>query len=138
MTGYTITQTSHKTGLSAYTLRYYEQIGLIDPVERAANGHRRYSDDDFGRIQLIVKLRDTGMSLEDMLQFVQFYREGDDSGEERYAMLSAHREQVKQQIESLQDTLDYIDQKLSWYASQTVFYEDGAKAEDESTETAGV
>ncbi|MEL6148386.1 MAG: MerR family transcriptional regulator [Chloroflexota bacterium] len=118
MTGYTIAQASHKTGLSAYTLRYYEDIGLLEPVERAANGHRRYSDDDLGRISFLLKLRNTGMSLDDMLQFVQLYREGDESAELRHAMLSEHRKRVQAQMQSLQETLDYIDYKLAMYADQ--------------------
>ena len=41
----TVQQMAAATGLSGDTLRYYEKIGLIDPVERAANGHRRYSQE---------------------------------------------------------------------------------------------
>ncbi|MEM6285091.1 MAG: MerR family transcriptional regulator [Chloroflexota bacterium] len=118
MTGYTIAQASQKTGLSTYTLRYYEDIGLLEPVERAANGHRRYSDDDLGRVSFLLKLRDTGMSLEDMQQFVQLYREGDESAALRHAMLSEHRQRVQARMEALQETLDYIDYKLAMYANQ--------------------
>ncbi|WP_201374327.1 MerR family DNA-binding transcriptional regulator [Ktedonobacter robiniae] len=42
-TNFSIQQVAQQTGLSSDTLRYYERIGLIEPVRRAPNGHRRYS-----------------------------------------------------------------------------------------------
>ena len=47
---YTIQQMAEQTGLTRYTLRYYEDIGLLDSVARASNGHRRYSEADLNRI----------------------------------------------------------------------------------------
>ena len=44
----TIQQVAEATGLSTYTLRYYERIGLIHPIDRAQNTHRRYTLDDIG------------------------------------------------------------------------------------------
>ena len=44
----TIQQAADQTGLSLHTLRYYERIGLIPPIRRAPNGHRRYSEQDVG------------------------------------------------------------------------------------------
>lgn len=121
MTGqhFTIKQTAELTGLSSYTLRYYEELGLIDAVPRAANGHRRYAETDLARIRLLVRLRDTGMSLEDMLHFVSLYREGTtEAVAGRYALLAAHREKVQMQIAALCDTLAYIDHKLTLYEEQ--------------------
>lgn len=116
---YTIKQVTDLTGLSAYTLRYYERFGLIDPVARAANGHRSYTDDDIRHIRFLIRLRNIGMSLEDMLYFIELYHRQDDSGvQERYQILSAHREQVQEQIDTLCDTLAYIDMKLTRYADE--------------------
>ncbi len=116
---YTIKQVAERTGLSAYTLRYYEQLGLIDEVNRAANGHRRYTDDDLLRIKFIFRLRETGMTLEDMLRFIDLYRQEDDGAVyERHAMLTAHRATVQMQIDALCETLAYIDNKLSLYETE--------------------
>ena len=60
----TIQQASQLTGLTVHTLRYYERIALLSPVERAANGHRRYGKQDVDRITLLNYLRLTGMPLE--------------------------------------------------------------------------
>ncbi len=59
---YTIQQMATKTGLSRYTLRYYEDTELLEPVVRAKNGHRRYTEADYNRIMMLVKLRKTNMS----------------------------------------------------------------------------
>jgi hypothetical protein len=47
MTAFTIQDVSRRSGLSEPTLRYYEEVGLIGPVDRdASSGHRRYSGED--------------------------------------------------------------------------------------------
>ncbi|MQA98507.1 MAG: MerR family transcriptional regulator [Streptosporangiales bacterium] len=58
-----------RTGLSADTLRYYERIGLLDPVPRDLAGRRAYGPDDLARIETILHLRRTHMPLEDMIRY---------------------------------------------------------------------
>lgn len=116
---FTIKQVAEFTGVSAYTLRYYEQFGLMEPVARAANGHRRYTEDDIKRIRFIIRMRHIGMSLDDMRHFIDLYRRQDGSGvQERHQILSAYREQVQQQIDDLSDTLALLDYKLALYEDQ--------------------
>lgn len=59
MTGYTVDQAAERMGISKHTLRYYEREGLLAPVEKAPNGHRRYADDDLGRVRTLQLLRGT-------------------------------------------------------------------------------
>jgi DNA-binding transcriptional MerR regulator len=73
---------SEITGVNIPTLRYYEQIGLLDPVHRADNGHRRYSENDLRRIEFIKRLRATGMSIRAMLFYVELYRADRDTTSE--------------------------------------------------------
>lgn len=116
---FTIKQVATQTGLSAYTLRYYEQFGLIDPVARAENGHRAYTEDDIKRVRFILRLRHMGMSLDDIVHFIALYQRADNSGvQERHQILSAHREQVQQQIDELCETLTFIDMKLTRYEDE--------------------
>ncbi len=56
-----IQQVSERTGLSVYSLRCYGRNGLLEPINRAANGHRRYSATDITQIEFLTKLRMTGM-----------------------------------------------------------------------------
>lgn len=112
---YTIQHISDITGLTAHTLRYYERNGLIDPIERDANGYRTYNEDDLGRINMICCLRRTGMSIADMQSYASLVRAGEHTTDQRRALLENHREQVETQIEELHDMLDIIKHKIAHY-----------------------
>jgi MerR family transcriptional regulator, copper efflux regulator len=67
MTALTIQDVSRRSGLSEPTLRYYEEIGLIGPVDRdERSGHRRYRDEDLDTLQMLACLRALGLGIEDM------------------------------------------------------------------------
>ena len=111
----TIQQTAETTGLSEHTLRYYERIGLIHPINRAESGHRQYTPDDVGWIDLLTKLRSTGMSIQQMQRYAELQREGDHTLPERLEMLKAHCIEVEERIDELQDYLDVIRHKIDYY-----------------------
>lgn len=115
---YTSSEMSARTGLSVPTLRYYEEIGLLDAVRRAPNGHRRYTDDDLRRVAFLKRVRATGMSIREMQHYVNLYRAGDDTLYERLAILAAHRQAVQAQVEALTETLDFLDAKITRYQQQ--------------------
>ena len=115
---YTIQQAAEETGLTSYTLRYYEDIGLLDPIQRADNGHRRYTEADIRRIKLLKRLRRTNMSIEDMQHFVEMYRQGNETVTERREMMEAHRRNVQAQIDELYEILAFIDHKIETYIEQ--------------------
>ena len=119
---YTIQQIAEQTGLTRYTLRYYEDIGLLDSVTRASNGHRRYSEADLNRILMLVRLRKTNMSLDDMKHFIALYRAGSATATERREMLEAHRRAVSEQIEELREIRRFIDYKIGLYTEEEQIY----------------
>lgn len=112
----TIQQAATKTGLSVHTLRYYERIGLIPPIDRAPNGHRRYTEHDVGWIAFLNKLRSTGMPIAKMKQYADLQRQGDDTRAERRALLEEHRREVKKRIQELEDNLVVIEYKIEHYS----------------------
>ncbi len=112
----TIQQVATATGLSEYTLRYYERIGLIHPISRAENGHRRYSAGDIGWITFINKLRATGMSIEQMQRYAELQRQGDTTLPERVEMLKALESRVEAHMAELQENLDLVRYKISFYS----------------------
>jgi DNA-binding transcriptional MerR regulator len=114
-TGLTVQQASEKTGLSAHTIRYYERIGLIPSIERAANGHRRYSEDDIGWIEFLKCLRSTGMPISEMQRYVELQQEDDATLHDRLALLEAHRRRIKAKIKELNDFLERIEWKIGYY-----------------------
>ncbi len=113
---YTVGEVSAQTGLSAHTLRWYEQVGLLDPVDRDAAGRRRYGDDDLGRLSFLMKLRSTGMPVRDMVRFVELSRGGDEHAAEKLRILTDHRERVRTQIQALQEDLKTIEYKIDLYS----------------------
>ena len=118
---YTIQQVAALTGLSEHTLRYYERIGLLTVINRATNGHRRYSDLDVSRIKLLCHLIRTKMPLEQARRYVSLWLEsGDESGDERIEILSAHREEVLRQLAELQETLALLNDKITNHQKRNI------------------
>jgi DNA-binding transcriptional MerR regulator len=76
---YSVGEAAARVGLSTYTLRWYEQEGLVSPVERDSAGRRRYTDQDLDWLVLLTKLRRTGMPVRDMRRYAELARLGDES-----------------------------------------------------------
>nr|WP_246494137.1 MerR family transcriptional regulator [Streptomyces zagrosensis] len=113
---YTISEVVTTTGLSAHTLRWYERIGLMPHVDRSHTGQRRYSNRDLDWLDLVGKLRLTGMPVADMVRYAELVRAGEHTFPEREELLTAHREDVRQRITELQSTLAVLDFKIDIYA----------------------
>jgi DNA-binding transcriptional MerR regulator len=113
-----IGEVSETTGLTAHTLRWYERIGLLDPVDRSYAGRRLYSDADLSRLAFLARLRLTGMPVADMLRYVELVRAGETTCEQRHQLLLAHREEVRQKIADLHATLAVLDQKIDLYSGK--------------------
>lgn len=115
----TIQQAAAATGLSVHTLRYYERIGLIDPVPRQTNSHRFYRPEDMRWIMFLIKLRSTGMPIQQMLHYAALRRRGDDpeSVAERKYMLEQHAFAVAAELTALQDTLAVLHAKVGLYSA---------------------
>lgn len=113
---FSIQQASRQTGLSLDTLRYYERIGLIEPIRRAPNSHRRYTQEDIDWICLLVRLKETGMPLAQMVRFAQMRRQGPSTLlTERRIMLEQHQQVLEQQIQRLEQHKVALQQKIATY-----------------------
>jgi DNA-binding transcriptional MerR regulator len=111
----TISDAARASGVSAHTLRYYERAGLLDPVDRAASGHRRYAEEDLVRIQFLTKLRSTGMPIRQIRAYAELMRGGEETHEARLALLEEHREAVRARLAETARNLDLIDHKIDFY-----------------------
>lgn len=111
-----IAEAAEASGLSAHTLRYYEQIGLIAPIDRRS-GARRYSDADMRWLEFLVRLRATGMSMRDMQRYAQLLRKGNTAGSlaERQTLLEEHAARLEAGLRAQRETLQYIRKKISLY-----------------------
>ena len=111
----TISDAARKSGISAHTLRYWERAGLIQPVTRNGSGHRRYAEEDLERIRFLTKLRATGMPIRQVRRYAELLNGGDDTNEERLALLEAHRKDVLARLEETAGHLELIDWKIDLY-----------------------
>lgn len=112
---YSVGEAAATVGLSTHTLRWYEQEGLVEPIERDTAGRRRYRDRDLEFLELLTKLRSTGMSVADMRSYTELVRRGPTTFGERRALLEAHREHVLDQIARLQRDLEVVNYKIDRY-----------------------
>ena len=112
----TITEAAERTGLTPHTLRYYERDGLmLSDVGRSASGHRRYTQEDLGWIDMLTRLRATGMPIRDVRRYAELVRADDGNEQVRLDMLRAHREQVLAQLAEVTEHLGAIDRKIGIY-----------------------
>ena len=111
----TISDAAAKSGISAHTLRYWERAGLLEPISRNGSGHRRYATEDLERIKFLTKLRATGMPIRQIRRYAELLNGGDDTNEERLALLEEHREAVQAHLEETAGHLDLIEWKIGIY-----------------------
>jgi DNA-binding transcriptional MerR regulator len=116
MTGYTIDQAAERMGISKHTLRYYEREGLLAPVEKASNGHRRYTDDDLGWVHTLQLLRGTGMPIREMRDFVELTRAGDHTVADRVGVLGRYREELRERMTADVERMDFLNRKIAIYS----------------------
>ncbi|WP_349628279.1 MerR family transcriptional regulator [Cellulomonas hominis] len=115
----TIAEAAAATGLSPHTLRYYERDGLLlDAVERAASGHRRYTERDLGWLHLLTRLRATGMPIREIREYADLVRRGEGTEPQRLALLQAHRDAVRAQLAEAAEHLAAIEMKIDLYAGR--------------------
>ncbi|WP_341267916.1 MerR family transcriptional regulator [Gordonia malaquae] len=110
-----IADVSARTGLSRDTLRWYEAEGLIPAVPRTSAGVRRYDDATIRMIDLLVRLRRTGMSVAHMRDFVTMVDQGARTHGRRMRLLEDHREEIESRIRELIDDLESVDDKIAHY-----------------------
>lgn len=110
-----IAEVADITGLSRDTLRWYEREGLIPVIDRTSNGYRRYDGRAIRMIQMLVRLRRTGMPVEQMREYITLVAEGESSHRRRLALLRRHRDAVQQQLNQLADDLGALDHKITNY-----------------------
>ena len=108
-------QAAALSGFSLDTLRYYERIGLLPRIRRTATGRRVFSEIDLKWLGMLRCLRDTGMPIAEMLQFVRLMNAGTATVNERAEVLTAHHRRVEDQITRLQGHLEQIRAKIDIY-----------------------
>lgn len=117
---YTIKETAALTGLPASTLRYYESIGVIAPIERgASSGHRVYDENDINRLMSVACLSATGMSVSDMRKYVANAPLGSAAAQEQIELLTAQKDRLAKEAKQIALRRRYVALKIDyWHAVQ--------------------
>ncbi|PLR78988.1 MerR family transcriptional regulator [Bacillus sp. V3-13] len=112
---FTIQQVSMITDLSGHTLRYYEKIGLLNGVARNEHGYRQFSETDISWIHFLIRLRITGMAVNDMKRFSDLRSQGESTITARRELLEMHQRKVLDEMEELAENLEKIEEKIGHY-----------------------
>lgn len=101
--------------MTAHTLRYYERVGLIQPVGRARNGHRRYSEADEAWLNFLHCMRATNMSIREMQRYAEMREKGEATSLQRRKLLEDHRAAIVAQIAALEKAHALLNHKITNY-----------------------
>jgi len=103
------------SGRSVHTIRWYEAQGLMPGAARDAAGRRVFSAAHVDWLELMDRLRHSGMTIRQMQSYAKQVREGKATLAARQALLREHRQRVEKQVDGLKAALALIDRKVALY-----------------------
>jgi len=106
---------SELTGLTAHTIRYYEKIGVFKKVIRNNSGHRDFSAEDVSWAEFIKRLKDTGMPLDQIIEYANLREQGQHTSNARMVLLENHAKALERKIATEQDNLSKLKDKIHHY-----------------------
>lgn len=111
----TIAEVSKKYGVTTDTIRYYERIGLIPTIPRTENGIRDFDEQSCRWIEFIKCMRNAGMEIEILLEYVELFKKGKSTVESRKKLLEEQKEKLLEKQKNINVTLERLDYKLELY-----------------------
>lgn len=117
---YTVGEMAKILGIPPSTLRYYDKEGLLPFVERSSGGIRMFTEKDHEWLKVIDCLKQSGLSIKDIRNFIDMAIQGDEASlKKRLTLFQARRDAVKKQIKDMQETLELLEFKC-WYYERAV------------------
>ncbi|MEA4869034.1 putative HTH-type transcriptional regulator [bioreactor metagenome] len=123
--GYSVKAAAEKVNLSPHVLRYYEKEGLLPQIHRTKSGIRQYSDADLEWLGLICCLKNTGMSIKQIRDFVALSQQGPQTLQTRCDMLRQHKADVQEHIVEMNRHLEKVTHKIAYFSRQLDEYNAG-------------
>ena len=111
----TIKEVSEKYGITQDTLRYYERIKVIPKVTRTAGGIRDYQEEDLKWVEHVICMRNAGLPIETLIEYLELYQMGDETIPARLELLNGQLDALKQQKAQIEETIDRLSYKVSRY-----------------------
>jgi len=107
-----ISEVSEITNISTHTLRYYEKVGLIYPIQKGKGGIREYTEQDVSRLKFIKCMRGADVPIESLKVYIDLYDEGDHTYEERMSILKKEYENMLQKQKDVEAGVEYLKHKI--------------------------
>ena len=112
---YSMKETCEKVGMPYETLKYYCNEGLIPNVKRNKNNYRVFSDNNIAWITSLSCLKNCGMSIAEMKEYLDLCLKGQSTIPQRQKMLAIKKQELIKKQQELQKSIDYIDWKQGFY-----------------------
>ncbi|MGM9957820.1 MAG: MerR family transcriptional regulator [Erysipelotrichaceae bacterium] len=131
---YTMKEACRQTNLPYETLKFYCNQGLVPNVKRDINNHRIFDEKDIAWINSLNCLKNCGMSIKEMKEYLELCLKGESTIPERKHILDIKRKSLTEQLKQIQDSIDYIDWKQSFYddvlSGKTKYYSNLVNTEE--------
>ena len=111
----TIKEVCEKYDITADTLRYYERVGVIPTVSRTKGGIRNYTEEDIAWVENAICMRNAGVPVEMLIEYVRLFQEGDGTFKARRDLLAEARADIQEQLDRITETARLLDYKISRY-----------------------
>lgn len=111
----TIAEVGKKYNLTPDTLRYYERIGLLSNVPRTENGIRNYDDKTCQRVEFIKCMRNAGVEIESLIQYIRLLEKGKNTVRARKQLLEEQKKKLVEKQKNINETVDRLNYKLKLY-----------------------
>jgi DNA-binding transcriptional MerR regulator len=133
---YTIMEAAKLSGLPESTLRYYETIGIIDPIRRDSSSKQRvYDENDINLVVAVSCLSATGMSIKDMRQYLQNRSRGADAADDQISLLADQQRRLTDEARFLKLRQQYVDTKIEYWRAVGAGDETGIEAAKHAAES---
>jgi DNA-binding transcriptional MerR regulator len=106
---WSIVDVARMSGVTARTLRHYDEIGLLPPAGSAGNGYRQYGEPELLRLQRILVLRALGLGLADIAAVLDRERDEVSALREHHERLLAERDRLSRMAETVARTLHELE-----------------------------
>jgi len=113
-----ISEVSRKFDITPDALRYYEKIGLLPRITRSESGIRNYSRKDIEWVEFIKCMRNAGLTIESLIEYVKLFNQGDDTVSARKDILVNQRKALVAKMSEMNKSLEVLDYKISIYETK--------------------
>jgi len=115
MATYNVHQVAEKFGISAHTLRYYDNAGLFPDMQRDKNGARVFTDEQLEWLGIVMCLRSTGLSIAEIKDYLALCAQGDSTLQQRYEIILNQKKRAEEERAEIDKKLEVLSRKVAFY-----------------------